>query len=136
MKTLKTKHLENSFQELQVFEDQNMNDYCDQLMAEIYDAIGMHPVVVGSVAKLLSGEYQGDYKPKDVDFALDIISYRKLLSILCHTRLFAFAKMVEIRPERIIIYTDSRVIELWCFISRNYNEKKTLYKNKITYLWQ
>lgn len=128
---------EDNFQELKIFEENQVNIYCDLLSNEVYNITGKKPHVVGSVAKMFSGTLPEDYTPKDVDFAIDNISFRKILHHHQNRNpLFGFSRMVETRPERFIIYLDDKCIELWNFFYKNYNEKLEYHKNKIPFLWQ
>ncbi|WP_312390802.1 hypothetical protein [Chryseobacterium sp.] len=127
---------ENNFQDLQIFEDPVMNIYCDNLTNQVFTITDKKPHLVGSVARIFSGSELEDYMPKDVDFAIDNSSFRKILAYSNHRDIFPFAKMVEKRPERFIIYTESKVIELWNFFYKNYSEELKLYKDKIPYLCQ
>ena len=127
---------ENNFQDLQVFEDPYMNKICDLFTNEVYGITHRYPLIVGSVAKMLAGNLEETYTPKDVDFTIDSIAFRQLINRHQIDPLFPFAKMIEIRPERILVWTNEKVIELWNWQKKNDNEILTLYKDKIIYLWQ
>ncbi len=127
---------ENNFQDLQIFEDPKMNKYCDFVSNQVMEIVGKQPHLVGSVARMFTGSLPENYMPKDVDFAIDNISFRKILAFGKYRKLFPFAKMVEKRPERFIIYTDKKVIELWNFFYKNYTEELKFYNNKIPFLCQ
>ena len=127
---------ENNFQDLKIFEEQTMNFYCDELTKQVLTITDKKPHLVGSVARIFSGSEPPGYMPKDVDFAIDNLSFRKILAYGNHRDLFPFAMMVEKRPERFIIYTDSKVIELWNFFYKNYSEELKYYNNQLPYLCQ
>lgn len=129
--------MENNFKELQIFEDSVVNDFCDLLTDQVLKITGKKPHLVGSVAKILSGTYSENYNPKDIDFAIDNVSFRKILAYKNNQiQLFEFARMVETRPERFIIYLNDKVIELWNYFHKNKFEELKYYKNKIPFLCQ
>ncbi|WP_300685865.1 hypothetical protein [Chryseobacterium sp.] len=124
---------EDSFQILKIFEEKEINKFCDLVTQDVLGIANVKPYLVGSVAKMLNGELSETYVPKDVDFAIDNISYRKIIH---NDKLFKFAIMVERRPERLIIYCPGVIIELWNFLQRNLSEKIEIKNNKIPYLCQ
>lgn len=129
--------LEDNFQNLQIFEENEINKFCDLLTQEVFNITGKKPHLVGSIAKMLNGNLDSSYTPKDVDFAIDNISFRKVLHHHQNrSELFSFARMVETRPERFIIYLDNKCLELWNFFYKNHNETLEYYKNKIPFLCQ
>jgi len=125
---------ENKFKELFVFEDQRINTYCDLLTDEVYRITGKKPHLVGSVAKIMSEMLPKDYNPKDVDFAVDAVSFRKLLQKNREDPVFSFARMTELRPERFILYFEDRCIEVWATFKKNNTERIELFKKEIPYL--
>ena len=63
-----------------------------------------------------------------------MIGFQKL--IRNKNSLFPMAKMIEERPERLIIYLQNFAIEIWNYLERNTDKTKKLYKDKIPYLCQ
>lgn len=127
----------NHFQDLNFFHENEVNKFCDLLTQEVFKITGKTPHLVGSVARMLNGTLPEYYIPKDVDFAIDNISFRKILNYHQNgTDLFRFAKMIETRPERFILYCDGILIEIWNFLERNKSEKIEYKHNKISYLCQ
>ncbi len=123
----------NHFQELKIFEDENMNIICDVVSNIVKQITGELPILCGSVAKVLSGILDENYKAKDVDFYLTDWNFRKLKNNF--PLKIEGIRMIEKRPERIILYAN-RCIELWCNLEREENKKRIIQKknNKIPYI--
>lgn len=129
---MKTELPVNNFQQLQIFEAENLNEYCDLLVGRIKEITGENAYLVGSVSKLLSEHLPDDYLIKDIDFIVSFSAFRKLVQY--KKTLLSDAKTTELRPERIIIYLNNIVIEIWNFMENNTDKEPKLYKNKIHYL--
>lgn len=123
---------ENNFQNLEIFESPILNNYCDILVNNVKEITGENMYLVGSVSKILNGDYTEEYKIKDIDFIVSMVSFQKL--IRNKDLLFPMALTIEQRPERLIIYIHNFAIEIWNYLERNTNKTKKLYKNKIPYL--
>lgn len=124
----------NNFQELNVFEVQILNKYCDLLCSRVIEITGENLFLVGSVAKILNGDLQESYIIKDIDFIISMIGFQKLL--INKNQIFPEARTIEQRPERLIIYLNNFAIEIWNYLERNTDKTKKYYKNKIGYLCQ
>lgn len=125
---------ENNFQKLEIFEAPILNNYCDILVNNIKKITGEEIYLVGSVSKILNGDFSEEYKIKDIDFIVSMVSFQKL--IRNKEFLFPMARTIEERPERLIIYIKNFAIEIWNYLERNTDKTKKLYKNKIPYLCQ
>lgn len=123
---------ENNFQALKIFEDESTNKICDDLSAFIFDKTGEELLIVGSVAKLFSEQLDSNYSPKDIDMVVSKAVFRRLWGLDKNT--FENIKMIEKRPERIILYTNKLALEIWEFATENINREKKYYKEKIPYL--
>ncbi|WP_139423356.1 hypothetical protein [Chryseobacterium mulctrae] len=125
---------ENNFQNLEIFEAPVLNEYCDILVKNVREITGENLYLVGSVSKILNGDFTEEYRIKDIDFIVSMIGFQKL--IRNKNILFPMAKMIEERPERLIIYLQNFAIEIWNYLERNTDKTKKLYKDKIPYLCQ
>ena len=125
---------ENNFKKLEIFEEPVLNEYCDILVAKVKEITGENLYLVGSVSKILNGDFTEEYKIKDIDFIVSMVGFQKL--IRNKDILFPLAKTIEQRPERLIIYLHNFAIEIWNYMERNTDKTKKLYKNKIPYLCQ
>lgn len=123
---------ENNFQKLEIFEAPVLNQYCDILVENVRRITGEDLFLVGSVSKILNGDFTEDYKIKDIDFIISMVGFQKLL--LSKNKILPLAKTIEQRPERLIIYLPNFAIEIWNFLERNTDKTKKLYKEKIPYL--
>lgn len=123
---------ENHFKELHIFESEVLNACCDQITAAVKKITGENLHLVGSVAKILHGEFDENYKIKDIDFAVSIVAFQKL--IRNKSSIFPEARTIEERPERLIIYINSFAIEIWNYLDRSTCKKK-IFKHKIPYLY-
>ncbi|MBQ0152534.1 MAG: hypothetical protein KBS61_06540 [Chryseobacterium sp.] len=123
---------ENNFHNLEIFEESVLNKYCDILVQKVFEITDENIYLVGSVAKILNGDFTEEYKIKDIDFIISMVGFQKL--IRNKNTLFPMAKMIEQRPERLIIYLPNFAIEIWNYLERNTDKTKKLYKNKIHYL--
>jgi len=133
-KQLKTEMQENNFQELQIFESAILNECCDLISQRAKELTGESLYLVGSVSKILNGDFTEEYKIKDIDFIVSMAGFQKL--IRNKDLLFPEARTIEQRPERLIIYLNSFAIEIWNYLERNTDKQKKLFKNKIPYLCQ
>lgn len=123
---------ENNFQKLEIFEAPILNNYCDILVNNVKKITDEDIYLVGSVSKILNGDFSEEYKIKDIDFIVSMVSFQKL--IRNKEFLFPMARTIEERPERLIIYIKNFAIEIWNYLERNTDKTKKLYKNKIPYL--
>lgn len=124
----------NHFQELKIFEDENMNIICDDLFHKVKEITKEELIICGSISKVFSGEYLESYMPKDIDFVISKWAFRLLAN-----QLVGLPKvvMIEKLPHKIILYTDVFVcIEIWFLGKKNEKMTKKYYKNKIPYLCQ
>lgn len=123
---------ENNFQELQIFEDDRLNIFFDDLHHAILQYTGETMLICGSIAKIFSGEFTEDYRPKDVDLEVSKGSFRILTGIFQKTTIPGIV-MVEKKPERIILYTETiNCIEIWN-ATNYYQYKITKFKDKIPF---
>jgi len=135
MKKLNKEHLENnSFQELRVFENNDINKAVDsiyQLLYENFGSISEGIVVCGSVAKLLHGYFKSDYKVKDVDLLIiNPFFYRFLKN---NVKKLGIDNRID--EHKIILFYPFICIELW---ENNLAEDKNkrivgTFKNQIKY---
>ena len=123
---------ENNFQNLEIFEAPFLNKYCDILINNVKKITGDDMYLVGSVSKILNGDFTEEYKIKDIDFIVSMVSFQKLIK--SKDLVFPMARTIEQRPERLIIYIHNFAIEIWNYLERNTDKTKKLYKNKIPYL--
>lgn len=124
--------VENNFQDLQIFEDPDVNQICDDLYNLICNTTKEEILVVGSIAKLFEEQLEPDYIPKDIDFVVSKGVFRRMRGFRKED--FTSVKMIERRPERIIFYTDKLAVEVWEYADENIDREKKYYKEKIPYL--
>lgn len=115
------------------FEDNSINEVCDFIFLQINNVFSdvSSVVLCGSVAKILSGTLPVTYCPKDVDFEVkNYFVYRFIKNNIAKW----FPKFqVKITDNRIILYTNSVVVEFWLNLSYS---RKIKTKNKdITYIY-
>lgn len=121
----------NAFEELKVFENQRLNKLCDTLTEKVKEITQSELVVCGSVARLLAEKLPEQYLPKDIDFMVNPIVFRRLLLERFD---LDYVLMVEKSPKRIILYTDDDFcIEIWTHFPHMKYEEKKYYQQKIPY---
>ena len=81
--------VENNFKELNIFEREELNQYCDLLVHRIKEITGVPPYLVGSVAKIMSGHLPEDYEIKDIDFIISSFD----LESFCLIEIIYFQKL-------------------------------------------
>lgn len=118
----------SAFQNLQIFENAEVNQVCDALVQLTLELTGDEFPVCGSVARMFDLKLPEAYHPKDVDFVARPWAFRMLRQ---HLNTLPGVLMIEKRPHRIICFTNSRVyVEI-------FEEPKEvllgIYKNKIKY---
>lgn len=124
--------MENNFKDLKIFESQFLNEICDSLVYQVKKITGEDLYLVGSVAKIMSNHLPDDYAIKDIDFIVSSKAFRKLLPH--RNSLVKNYRMIESRPERIIIYLDKFAIEIWNYKEQNTDKTPKIFNNKIHYL--
>ena len=119
-----------TFTDLDIFADERLNTYLDT----IYNAVLKEfpneqlPVLCGSVAKVMQGVYSENYIVKDIDL---IVEHWQVHRYLEHQLPLLFPNdRIEIRTERVILYTQFIAIEFW---RPNEQIQTSLYKNLIKY---
>mgnify|MGYP000056182158 CR=1 FL=1 len=123
---------ENNFQEVEVFEDAFMNEFCDTLTAKVKEITGEELFICGSLARMFSGELSEDYTPKDVDF---VVSKGAFILLSRNPLVLQGVVMVEKRPDRIVFFLENKhCVELWIFLKEDEGKSKQYFKNKILYL--
>lgn len=122
----------NYFQELKVFEDNNVNILCDELSSLVKNFYGEELLVCGSLSKIFLGSLPDTYTPKDIDFIVNPIAFQRLYNRL---EKLNSVTMVEKQPHRIILYTKHFIcIEIWKERESDKQRKKIYYKNLIPFL--
>ena len=103
----------NAFTTLSVFNDTRLNTYLDTLYSAIATAFGKEqlPIVCGSVAKIMQGVYSDNYLAKDIDLVIESWQVHRYLEQ--QLPLIFPADRVEVRPERVILFTSFIAIEFW-----------------------
>ncbi len=120
------------FTDLCFFENRQINIFLDK----IYSAVLEHfeseklPKLCGSVAYMLHGLYSENYIPKDIDLEVDNWQVYRFLKYEL-PKMFPDFDFVEIKEERLILYTSEIVIEFWKPIKKH--TITDFYKNKIKY---
>ena len=102
-----------AFTSLNVFNDARLNTYLDTIYSAIVSAFGKEqlPIVCGSVAKVMQGVYSDNYFAKDIDLVIDSWQVHRYLEQ--QLPLLFPADRVEVRPERVILFTSFIAIEFW-----------------------
>ncbi|WP_185210572.1 hypothetical protein [Elizabethkingia meningoseptica] len=119
------------FQDLEVFDNPLLNEYCDTIYNSLNDNFGNTSGIImgGSVARVLDG--LTGYEPKDVDF---IIKNQYVYRFLQANVRILFPEFSIIEDNmRIIIFTGIVAIELWKG-GTIYATQEKLYKNKLSYI--
>lgn len=102
-----------AFTSLNVFNDARLNTYLDTIYSAIATAFGKEqlPIVCGSVAKVMQGVYSENYLAKDIDLVIESWQVHRYLEQ--QLPLLFPADRVEVRPERVILFTPFIAIEFW-----------------------
>lgn len=119
-----------AFTSLNVFNDARLNAYLDTIYSAILEVFTTEqlPVVCGSVAKVMQGVYSENYLAKDIDFVVESWQVHRYLE---HQLPLLFPNdRIEVRPERVILFTPFIAIEFW---RPNESIQTALYKNLIKY---
>lgn len=103
----------NAFTSMNVFNDARLNTYLDTIYSAIVAAFGeqLLPIVCGSVAKVMQGVYSDNYLAKDIDLVIESWQVHRYLEQ--QLPLIFPADRVEVRPERVILFTSFIAIEFW-----------------------
>ena len=103
----------NAFTSLNVFNDARLNTYLDTIYSAIAAAFGEEqlPIVCGSVAKVMQGVYSDNYLAKDIDLVIESWQVHRYLEQ--QLPLLFPTDRVEVRPERVILFTPFIAIEFW-----------------------
>ena len=119
-----------AFTSLNVFNDDRLNTYLDTIYSAVLEVFTTEhlPVVCGSVAKVMQGVYSENYLVKDIDFIVESWQVHRYLE---HQLPLLFPNdRIEVRPERVILFTPFIAIEFW---RPNESIQTALYKNLIKY---
>ena len=102
----------NAFSSLNVFNDARLNTYLDTIYSAIANTFGegQLPIVCGSVAKVMQGVYSDNYLAKDIDLVIESWQVHRYLEQ--QLPLIFPADGVEVRPERVILFTSFIAIVL------------------------
>lgn len=102
-----------AFTSLNVFNDARLNTYLDTIYSAIATAFGKEqlPIICGSVAKVMQGVYSDNYLAKDIDLVIESWQVHRYLEQ--QLPLLFPADRVEVRPERVILFTSFIAIEFW-----------------------
>lgn len=102
-----------AFTSLNVFNDDRLNTYLDTIYSAIATAFSEEqlPIVCGSVAKVMQGVYSDNYLAKDIDLVIESWQVHRYLEQ--QLPLIFPADRVEVRPERVILFTSFIAIEFW-----------------------
>lgn len=102
-----------AFTSLNVFNDARLNTYLDTIYSAIAVAFGKEqlPIVCGSVAKVMQGVYSENYLAKDIDLVIESWQVHRYLEQ--QLPLLFPTDRVEVRPERVILFTSFIAIEFW-----------------------
>lgn len=102
-----------AFTSLNVFNDARLNTYLDTIYSAVLEVFTTEqlPVVCGSVAKVMQGVYSENYLAKDIDFVVESWQVHRYLE---HQLPLLFPNdRIEVRPERVILFTPFIAIEFW-----------------------
>ena len=102
-----------AFTSLNVFNDARLNTYLDTIYSAIAADFGEEqlPIVCGSVAKVMQGVYSENYLAKDIDLVIESWQVHRYLEQ--QLPLLFPTDRVEVRPERVILFTSFIAIEFW-----------------------
>lgn len=102
----------NLFQKLQVFENSRINKDVDsiyKLLEDNFGSVGENLSVCGSVAKVMHGSLDENYRPKDVDLLVRNPFYYRFLQ----TNIQKLNVDFRIDDNRIILFFSNISVELW-----------------------
>lgn len=119
-----------AFTTLNIFDDTRINTYLDTIYSAVLEVFTTEhlPVVCGSVAKVMQGVYSDNYLAKDIDFIVESWQVHRYLEY--QLPLLFPNDRIEVRPERVILFTPFIAIEFW---RPNKSIQTALYKNLIKY---
>ena len=102
-----------AFTSMNVFNDARLNTYLDTIYSAIATAFSEEqlPIVCGSVAKVMQGVYSDNYLVKDIDLVIESWQVHRYLEQ--QLPLLFPTDRVEVRPERVILFTSFIAIEFW-----------------------
>lgn len=102
-----------AFTSLNIFNDARLNTYLDTIYSAIAADFGEEqlPIVCGSVAKVMQGVYSDNYLAKDIDLVIESWQVHRYLEQ--QLPLLFPTDRVEVRPERVILFTSFIAIEFW-----------------------
>lgn len=102
-----------AFTSLNVFNDDRLNTYLDTIYSAVLEVFTTEqlPVVCGSVAKVMQGVYSENYLAKDIDLVIESWQVHRYLEQ--QLPLLFPTDRVEVRPERVILFTSFIAIEFW-----------------------
>lgn len=102
-----------AFTSLNVFNDDRLNTYLDTIYSAVLEVFTTEqlPVVCGSVAKVMQGVYSENYLAKDIDLVIESWQVQRYLEQ--QLPLLFPTDRVEVRPERVILFTSFIAIEFW-----------------------
>lgn len=105
--------MHTAFTSLNVFNDARLNTYLDTIYSAIATAFSEEqlPIVCGSVAKVMQGVYSENYLAKDIDLVIESWQVHRYLEQ--QLPLLFPADRIEVRPERVILFTSFIAIEFW-----------------------
>ena len=119
-----------TFTDLNIFKDNCINAYLDTIYSAVLNEFSDEqlPVICGSVAKVMQGVYSENYLAKDIDLIVENWQVHRYLE---HQLPLLFPDdRIEIRPERVILFTKIIAIEFW---RPNEQFEIDLYKKLIKY---
>ena len=102
-----------AFTSLNVFNDVRLNAYLDTIYSAVLEVFTTEqlPVVCGSVAKVMQGVYSENYLAKNIDLVIESWQVHRYLE---HQLPLLFPNdRIEVRPERVILFTSFIAIEFW-----------------------
>ena len=119
-----------TFTDLNIFKDNRLNAYLDTIYSAVFNEFSDEqlPVICGSVAKVMQGVYSENYLAKDIDLIVENWQVHRYLEY--QLRLLFPDDRIEIRPERVILFTKIIAIEFW---RPNEQFEIDLYKKLIKY---
>ena len=102
-----------AFSNLNVFNDKRINAYLDTIYSAVLEVFTTEqlPVVCGSVAKVMQGVYSENYLAKDIDLVIESWQVHRYLER--QLPLLFPNDRIEVRPERVILFTTFIAIEFW-----------------------
>jgi hypothetical protein len=102
-----------AFTSLNVFNDIRLNAYLDTIYSAVLEVFTTEqlPVVCGSVAKVMQGVYSENYLAKDIDLVIESWQVHRYLER--QLPLLFPNDRIEVRPERVILFTTFIAIEFW-----------------------